>query len=382
MPINSDAGVLDDPESLRLGDPAGMLRAVATSAAQVREGATVAAEAGVDALSGEPRPRSVVVTGMGGSGISGDVLAALASGSAPVPVVVHRGYGLPAWVGAADLVAAISCSGRTGETLSAAVEAGRRGARVFGVGAPASPLAEVVSRAGGLYVGVQVGGRTPRASLWALCLPLLVAADRLGIHELPVSVVEATAGRLERIAQRCRPDSESFVNPAKELALQLAESLPMIWGASSMTAVAASRLVAQLAENAKYPAVLGTLPEANHNQIVSFEGPLAGVPADLFADRVDSAPAHALRLVLMREEGEHPQVRAQADASAELAAERGVPVSELRAEGASGLERLASLIGLADFASVYLALALGVDPTPVSAIDTLKSRVGAPRAST
>lgn len=380
-PAELDEAALDDVAALEAADPAGMLRAVATSAAQVRESHTLAREAGMDALAAEPRPRAVVVAGMGGSAMSGELLAALLHERSPVPVIVHRGYGLPPWVGAADLVLAVSCSGRTEETLSAADEARRRGVRVLGVGAADSPLSDVVARGGGVYAAVDPAGRMPRACLWLLTVPLLVAADRLGLAPLSAEVVEATAERLERVAHRCRPDSESFVNPAKGLALELAGTLPVIWGSSVPASVAAARFAAQLAENAKYPAIHGSLPEANHNQVVAFDGPFAHSAADLFADRLEPAPLH-LRLVLLRDLEEHPQVRARAEVSAELAAERGVPVTELPAEGTYPLERLASLVGLVDYASVYLALGLGVDPTPVSAIDTLKSRIGVPRAST
>src|SRR5262249_12498282 len=125
---------LDDPGSLSALDQAGMLRAVATSGAQGRASLAAVQEASPERLSLHTRPRAVVVAGMGGSGVSGDVLAALTSATSPVPVVVHRGYGLPGWVGAADLVMAVSCSGGTAETLSSAVEAARRGARLVGVG--------------------------------------------------------------------------------------------------------------------------------------------------------------------------------------------------------------------------------------------------------
>src|SRR5580698_936452 len=135
-----DLDRLDDGPWLTQADPHGMLRAVATSGAQIRASRTATSEASLAALAFDSRPRAIVVCGMGGSGISGDVLAAVASATSPVPVVVHRGYGLPAWVGAADVVIAVSCSGTTAETLSSAIEAARRGCRLLGVGSDGSPL--------------------------------------------------------------------------------------------------------------------------------------------------------------------------------------------------------------------------------------------------
>lgn len=348
---------LDSVDACEAGDPDGMLVAVATSAAQVREAALLAREAGLDQPVEGPRPRAVVCTGMGGSGIAGDILAAVAGPGCPVPVVVHKGYGLPGWVGSLDVVLAVSCSGSTEETLSAAQEAHRRGARLLAVAASGSPLAELAVRAGGVSVPVEARGRLPRALVWALAVPLLVAAGPLGLGVVPAGQLEAAAAALEDVAQRCRVASESFVNPAKDLALRLHGVLPMIWGASPLMGVAAARLACQLNENAKLPAVAGVLPEANHNQVVTLDGP---------------TPPH---LLLLRDTEEHPQVRRRAEASAELAADRGVALTQVTAEGASPIERLARVVGLLDWASVYLALLAGVDPTPIAAIAELKARI-------
>src|SRR4051794_41643445 len=118
-----------------------MLRAVATAAAQIRSSLTASAEGGLERLDAVGRPRAVVVAGMGGSGIAGDVLASMAAASAQAPVFVQREPGLPGWVGAADVLIAVSCSRGTQETLAATDEAIRRGAAIVGIGAETSPLA-------------------------------------------------------------------------------------------------------------------------------------------------------------------------------------------------------------------------------------------------
>ena len=219
----------DDLTDVDRADPAGMLLAVASAPAQVREAATLATEAGLERPAAGGRPRALVVAGMGGSGIAGDVLAAVAGPGCPVPIFTHRGYGLPGWVGAADLVIAVSCSGSTEETVSAAEEAIRRGCQLLAVGGAGSTLAEQAAQAGAPFVPVR-GDRQPRASLWALSIPLIVAGDRLGLLAVPAEVFEATARRLELAATSCRPANETFINPAKTLALDLAGSLPMVWG--------------------------------------------------------------------------------------------------------------------------------------------------------
>jgi glucose/mannose-6-phosphate isomerase len=378
--VTSPEDLLDDPIRLQAADPGGMLPAIASAAAQVREAAVLAAEAGVAALADDGRPRAVVVCGMGGSGIAGDVLAAVAGSTCPVPVVTHRGYGLPAWVGPVDLVVAVSCSGSTEETLSALEEAVRRGCRLLVVGRSGSPVDDLGQRGRAVFVPV-TQGRQPRASMWALSTPLVVAGSALGLLQAPAEAVEEAAGVLESVADRCRVDSDSLVNPAKRLALDLQGRLPVLWGTSLLAGTVAYRFACQLNENAKSPATWGTLPEANHNQVVAFDGPFAGRvprpdPDDLFRDRGDDEdPESRLSLVLLRDTDEHPQVARRADVSAELAAERDVPVLQLHAEGGSAFARLASLVGLVDYATAYLALAQGIDPTPVDAITALKERI-------
>lgn len=378
-----DDTLLDDTGRLAAADPGEMLRAVATSAAQVREGWRAAREAGVDRVAEHGRPRAVVVLGMGGSAIAGDVLASVAGAACSVPISTVRSYSLPGWVGAADLVVAVSCSGRTEETLASATEAVRRGCRMLAVGAPDSPLAAIAEQGRAVFVPVQAGGRQPRAMMWGLSLPLLAAGRALGLVDLPDPVVEATAEQLEELATRCRPASESFVNPAKDLALQLGGSLPMLWGSSPLTGTAAYRMSCQLAENAKYPSVCGLLPESNHNQVVAWDGVFGGAASsvpdgdDFFRDRAQEPDDVRLRLVLLRDSAadEHPQVQKRIGVSTAIAQERGIAVTELRSEGETRLERLASLVGLVDFATVYLGLAYEIDPTPVAAITELKARI-------
>ncbi|MFI0486282.1 SIS domain-containing protein [Actinomadura sp. 9N215] len=391
MTSGLDPSRLDDAAVAEAADPGGMLRQVASSASQVREAQRAVAEAGIASLAEDGRPRAVVVAGMGGSGISGDVLAAVCGVGCAVPVTTVRGYRLPGWVGAADLVIAVSCSGKTEETLEVAAEAARRGCRLLFVGGTDSPLAELSDRSRGVFVPVRSVGQ-PRSTLWGLTIPLVLAARTLGLADVPDAVLESTAGLLEDVAYRCRPSSEPFVNPAKRMALDIMGDVPLVWGSSALAATAAYRLCCQLNENAKYPGVFGEVPEADHNQVMAFDGHFAhrgggvtpssgpGGPDgsddldDFFRDRADD-PEHGLHLVLMRDVDEHPQVRKRCDASAEMARARGVAVTEIGAEGEHPLERIATLIALADYVTVYLAIALGVDPTPVPAIQELKARI-------
>jgi hypothetical protein len=394
---------LDDPEIVEAGDPGGMLRQIASSAAQVRTALRACAEADLSALDPDTRPRAIVVAGSGGAGGSTfalDALAAICGLGAPVQVTGVSGYQLPGWIGATDLVIAVSRSGHTAEALALASEAARRGCDLIGVSAPGSPLQELVARARGTFIPVTTVGPA-RAMPWALTVPLLVAAARLGVARIDDTAYETAATAMEDVSFQCRPSSESFVNPAKSLALDLVGRLPVIWGGSQVAAAAARRFASQLAANAKYPALVGLLPEAGHDQVATFDGPYAPPPEPAFPaaedfdtafsdddfgfsndDEADldglSADDESLRLVLLADPaGEHPVVERTRVAAASLAGARGIDVSDILMDSSGDpLRRLAGAVQLLDYASVYLGIASGIDPLAIAAIKDLRDLTG------
>ena len=374
----ADDQMLDDLDALSAADPGDMLRATADAGAQVRRAISATDEAALQRIAADGRPRAVLVAGMGGSGISGDVLAAVCGSGCPVAITTLRSYVLPGWVGPLDLVIAVSCSGRTEETLSVAAEAVKRGARLVGVGAAGSPLHDLVRSASGAeFIAVNAGSLMPRASLWLLATPVLLVADALGIVSVPRSVLDHAADVLDERSVQCGPASPLADNPAKLLGVELAASLPMVWGTSPVGAVSAYRLACQLNENAKLPVIYGAIPEATHNQIVAFDGNFVGAAdADIFRDPVEDGPSAArVRLVLFRDSAEHPQDARRAEIAAEIAERRGASVDVLSSPEAHAVVRLASLTGLGDWASVYAAIALGVDPSPIAPSMELKDRI-------
>ena len=381
-----DPARLDDADALVSGDPGLMLRSVAGAGAQMREAAALAAEAGLHRLAEDGRPRAVVVAGVGTAGLTGEVLAAVAGPRCQVPVLSHRSPGVPGWVGAADVVLAVSASGHSPEALAAAEAAAARGARLVAIGAPDSPLESYAARARALFVPVPPR-RPARINLWALIVPVLLAAREVGVAAVTEADIAETAARLDADADRARPTAESFVNPGKSLALELAGSIPVLWGSSRLAAVAANRFADGLAANARYPAVSGELVEAGRGRIGLLDGVFGSMagPRDLFADPEDQGAGTRLRLVLFRddpadfspEDGDGvdtPVDARRAQAVIDLAAERGIGVTVLHAEGACALERLASMVAVPDFASVYLALAHGLDPIAVPAVTDMKER--------
>ncbi len=367
---------LGDAAGLAAADRSQMLPAVASSAAQVRQAVDLCQEAGVSRLADE-RPRAVVLCGTGVSGRAMDLLAALCATSSPVPVVVHRAPGLPVWAGAADLVVASSSYGRTQQTLGSLSEAARRGCQLLAVGASGSPVQDLAERGRGIFVPApetMAGGvaRRPRASLWALLTPLLVGAEALGL--LRHVDLEQVAATLEQVASVNRLDADTLVSPAKGLAENLSGTLPLVWGSSTIAGAAAGRCADQLADNAKVPALSGTLPEIGAGVL---DGPWAARRSveDLFADREDEPERPSLRLVLLREPGESDAAAAAARTTSDLADDRGLAVDVLVAEGDTPLTRLAWLVGTTDWASVYLALRDGVDPSADPAQTALKERL-------
>jgi len=418
---------LDTPDVVEAADPGDMLRQVASAAAQVRTALRSCAETDLSALTPEARPRAIVVAGMGSSALAGEMLNAMTGLASPVQVVTSPAGRLPGWVGAADVVLAVSCSGTSPETLAIATEAARRGCRLAAVGAEGSPLHRIAEQARAPFVpvvpaGLPQGGTGPpppaarpaapfpaeparRAMLWAVAIPLLVMAERLGVTRIGPDAYELTARRLEEVSHQCRPASESFVNPGKSLALDLVGTLPMVWGTSVLSGVAARRFASQLSENAKYPAIAGVLPEAAHSQVAAFDGPFAprssrlsaqgaqepGAPLaspgemgdlgdlagwDLDYEEPEQASGFtALRLILVTDPGEDQRVSAQRAAVTELAGQRGVGLSELAMDGEHPLVRLAGVIQLTDYASVYLAIASGIDPGQTVAIRDLQARI-------
>ena len=409
---------LDTPDVIEAADPGDMLRQVASAAAQVRTALRSCLETDLSAFTPDARPRAIVVAGLGGSGLAGEMLGAIAGPSSPVQVVTTQAERLPGWVGAADAVIAVSGSGATPQTLAAATDAARRGCRLVGVGAKGSSLHRIAEQARAPFIPVVAAGREvstansmlPRSMLWGLAIPLLVIAERLGVTRVGPEVYEQAARRLEEVSHQCRPASESFVNPGKSLALDLVGTLPVVWGTSVLSGVAARRFAAQLSDNAKYPAITGLLPEAAHNQIAAFDGPfapaarpspgaagatgvttesllpqeaaedLSGLP-DLSSwdlDYEDTGPARGftpLRLVLIIDPEQDQRVAAQQRAVTELTAQRGIGLSELAMDGEHPLVRLAGVVQLADYASVYLAIASGIDPSQTAAVTDLQARI-------
>ncbi len=295
----------------------------------------------------------LLVCGMGGSAIGGDLAAAALGERRARPLATVRGYRLPSWAGADWTVLCSSYSGGTEETVAcfeAATEAGARRI-VAGTG---GTLVDRAREEGVPVVGLP-GILQPRA---AVAYMFVVAAEAAGMAgaapRIPTEVEEAAA-LLERRT------GELEARSAK-IAERLTGTLPVIYG-GELTTPLARRWKTQINENAKLPAFFSELPEADHNEICGWAGPPEGPP---------------LSVVMLEDAEQHPRLRRRFELTAEAIAATGIEVVRVETEGESRTARLFSALMLGDLVSLGLAAARGVDPLAVEAIDALKSALAKP----
>lgn len=372
-----DESLLDTPEALAEADRRALLRGAAEAGARVRTAARHAAEAGVHDLKPDGRPRAILIAGPGAAATCvADLLGTLAGASSPVTRLAPTGvapaagalrWELPGWAGSVDLLLITTPDGTEPGLSLLAEQAYRRGCTVVAVAPTRSPLTEAVDVAHGLFVPMATApyehdeplAASAPGVLWALLTPLLAILDRTGLLSAPPEALEKVADRLDQVAERCGPAVATYSNPAKTLASELADSLPVIWTEGASAGPAGRRFAAALAELAGRPALVSELPEAlaEHNALLA--GPLAASadPDDFFRDRVEESPALHARVVLLRD---RPIGGLTAAPTArDLALSHDTPISELEPEEGGELETLAELIAMTDFAAVYLTLASG-----------------------
>jgi glucose/mannose-6-phosphate isomerase len=338
--------MLDEPERIVEVDRGGMLGTLSSLPEQLEEGLDLCRGLQVE----PPRTRRVVVAGMGGSAIAGDVAASIAHRSQPAEVLVVRGYRLPAFVGPEDLLVLLSYSGNTQETLSVYGEGIRRGCSCMAISSDGQ-MKDIALARGDPYVQLP-RGLPPRGALGYLLAPLVWILSRND-----ASLLEEVRMAVENLAEVRKgwalavPASR---NEAKQLALDLRDRKAVIYGLGGLECVA-RRWQTQLNENAKVLAWSGGLPEAAHNEIVGWmQGPDAShfLPIILRGSEAEKEERHLEVLVHLLKE--HVDVRVITPGSATY------------------VSQLLELILLGDLVSVYLAVLRGVDPLPVEPIERLK----------
>jgi glucose/mannose-6-phosphate isomerase len=343
---------LDDPRALERVDRHDTRRVLAEFPTHCRQGHALQP---VPALT-NGRPRLVVVAGMGGSAAGGDLVAACASDTLDVPILVHRGYGLPAAAARESLVVALSYSGDTAEVLSAVDVALER--RIPVVAVTAGGTLGALAQARGLPRVTLPSGLMPRMALGYLAFPLLTVLASCGAPAATAADVEEALGVLSDQSEDLVPQRPTDKNEAKRLAMAIGTRLPAIYG-GPLTGAVAYRWKTDLEENAKVLAIAGAVPEMNHNEIEVWSGAGAGT-------------RHA---VILREDSEPPEIARRFTLLRELLGPDAGGVSEAWARGRGRLARLLSLVALGQWVSYYVAMLQGVDPWPVPVLTEVKRRL-------
>ncbi|NOX97621.1 MAG: bifunctional phosphoglucose/phosphomannose isomerase [Nitrospirae bacterium] len=299
----------------------------------------------------------VVVTGLGGSAMGGDILLSYLSEEMRIPVFVNRNYTLPRFVDKDTLLFVVSYSGNTEETISAYQKGVDLSAKVIAVtsGGKLKELSEEKS----LPVIIVPPGLPPRTALGYLFLPSLIVLEQLGLVEAKGEDLEETGLLLGELSRRWEASS-STGNLPQDLARKLFGKLPLIYSSETLKAVCL-RWKTQINENSKNLAYPVVFPELNHNEIVGWEGM--------------EELRKSLEIIILRDKGDQERVKKRIEITKSVLGERPGGLEEVWSEGKSLLARIFSLIYLGDWVSFYLAILYGVDPTPVKPIELLKRRL-------
>lgn len=303
--------------------------------------------------------QNIVVTGLGGSAIGGDLLRSYLANELDLPFIVNRHYRLPEFVGTKSLVIVSSYSGNTEETIAAHADAAKRHARILCITTNGKTM-KMAKKFKHPVIEIPKG-YSPRAALGYSFFPLLVAFTRLGLIKNKAKDIAETV-KLLRSESSVLSNPEAVENRALQLAKTLQGKLPVIYAPTEHLDAVAVRWRGQIGENAKQLAFGHVLPEMNHNELVGWKHPL-----------------HLLKqmhVIFLRDSRTHKRIALRETSTKQIVSQYADGVTEVWSNGTSLLARMFSLIYLGDWVSFYLALLNNEDPTPVKVIDELKDELG------
>jgi glucose/mannose-6-phosphate isomerase len=345
---------LDDPKVFLRFDPSGMLTHIRNFPDLCRQAWQLAA--GFKLPDNYKEVKKVVILGMGGSAIGGDLVASLAATESPVAVQVCRDYQLPRHVDEKTLVIASSYSGMTEETLSAFQQS------------LATPALKLAVTTGGKLKSLCEAQKipfftfsyktSPRAALPFSFFILLGIMQNLGFLPPRKAELDETFAVLEDLNKRIQDSSPQELNPAKALAQKLYGRLPVIYG-SGITAEVAHRWKTQINENSKMMCFYELFSELNHNAVMGYSFPEDLLPKSL--------------IVMLDSDLLHARIRLRYEITQTLLERAGIQYQVLKGEGRSALSQMMSLILFGDYVSYYLAILNQADPTEIKGIDYLKN---------
>ncbi len=303
---------------------------------------------------------NIVITGMGGSGIGGDILSNHLNNLLEMPIYVNKGYTLPQFVSKNTLLLACSYSGDTEETIQALESVIKRKPSVVCISSNGK-LEQLAMQNGYPLVKVP-GGQPPRSALGYLFVSLLVTLQKMHIIGNQKEAFDETLSLATQMTSELG-DYAKQGNLALDLASKLVQKTPIIYGASEPNEALPTRWRNQFSENSKILAFSNLIPEMNHNEIVGWAKPTA------ILDKV--------HVIMLRDDRNSPRVQFRFETTKEILAKHNIPVTEWSAQGRSRLCRTFSLLLPADFVSYYLAILNGVDPTAIENIVFLKNKLAA-----
>jgi glucose/mannose-6-phosphate isomerase len=347
--------VLDEIDELNEIDKSNMLSFCVKAPYHYREAARLASDISVDFT----HPTNIVVCGMGGSAIGGELLKDWAREEASVSIEVNREYSLPAYVSENTLVLIVSYSGETEETLSAFLDALRKKCMIFCISSGGSVL-EFAKKLKVPYLQVPAG-MPPRAALPYLFVPSLMLLEMIHVVSNVSEEFSEAISILESISKANSSSVPERDNFCKKVALAVNDSVPVVYGFGVFRSVA-QRMKQQFNENSKVPSKWEYFSELDHNEVVGWEA-----PGNL---------ALPFSAIFFRDKFESDAIRSRIETTKGLMKESISKMVEVWSLGKSKLARMLSLVCLGDFSSVYLAVLRGVDPTPVLTIDHLKKEIG------
>jgi len=299
---------------------------------------------------------NVVVAGMGGSAIGGDVARLLCKNELKVPMVVSRNYTLPGWVNKNTLVICSSYSGNTEETLAAFEHARDKGAQIVGIstgGILSEKMAEFE-----LDLVTIPGGLQPRAALGFSLVPMLFLMKQTGL--IGPETMDQLPDAASFIASiRDQYGKQSDDNPTYSLAQRIYKTIPVIYGETDATGTLAVRFKGQLSENAKMLAYCNEMPEMNHNEIVGFKN--------------NQDILNHISIIWLKDEKDHPRIAVRQDSTREIIGDLCANHEVISAQGDSAAIRYLQLIHYGDWVSYWCAILHQTNPTPVKKIDRLKA---------
>ncbi len=309
--------------------------------------------------SGYRNIKKIVITGMGGSAISGDLLRVYLKNRITVPFIVNRDSNLPAFIDNETLIFVNSYSGNTEETINAYQDAVKNKAKVIVI--TSGGKLKTFSEQNNNSCLLIPQGLLPRTSLGYLFFPMMMILNKIGILKNNNEAISETLNLLENLSEEMNPERQTSHNYAKQLALRLYKRVPVIYGANEQNGIVALRWRNQFNENSKTFAVSNVFPELIHNEIVGWET-LVDLTKNFY-------------IIILKDEDTLLKIKRSIDITEEVIKDKVGAIEQIQSRGNSLLARLFSLIVLGDFVSVYLAILYDIDPTPIKAIDYLKNEL-------